>query len=165
MMKTSSEDGTRNPLLRTPGRDLRRHAVKITAATVILLVVLLLVVSKLGGGGSARQHNSPAATVTASTATTATADETVAATDTGEQDGATRTLSVHCETDCTLVLTATGDTDVQLTVSGPLSQVRPLVTDTTTATIRVTGSGTITATATAAGEVDLSVADESGGLP
>ena len=73
----------------------------------------------------------------------------------------TRTLTRQCETECTLVFTATGGADVQLTINhiGHLADSHPLGADGTSSRVQVTGTGTFQASATATGWVDLTAAE------
>ena len=138
-----------NPLLRTPARELRRHALPLVAVA-LALAVALAVVTRIVPGAVGR--DAPAVVVTAtSTATAATATPTTV----------TRTLTRQCETECTLVFTATGGADVQLTINhiGHLADSHPLGADGTGSRVQVTGTGTFQASATATGWVDLTAAE------
>ena len=171
-----------NPLLRTPARELRRHALPLVAVA-LALAVALAVVTRIVPGAVGR--DAPAAVVTAtSTATAAsgpaaTATPTIAATPvaavtatstataasgpaaTATPTTVTRTLTRQCETECTLVFTATGGADVQLTINhiGHLADSHPLGADGTGSRVQVTGTGTFQASATATGWVDLTAAE------
>lgn len=166
-----------NPLLRTPTRELRRHALPLVAAT-LALTIALAVVTRIVPGAVGR--DAPAVVVTAtSTATAATATPTIAATPvaavtatstataasgpaaTATPTTVTRTLTRQCETECTLVFTATGGADVQLTINhiGHLADSHPLGADGTGSRVQVTGTGTFQASATATGWVDLTAAE------
>ncbi|ARD42531.1 hypothetical protein [Actinomyces gaoshouyii] len=151
-----------NPLLRTPGREARRHAPAILGAVVaaIALMVVLIVASRVGG---ARTPSPDEPTVTTATpADVVVTDQTASPTvDASGSAAASRSLSVQCKSECTLVLTAAGDADVELTVDGPLTHARLLATDPTSTRMQVVGTGTIQVTASAARQVDLTVADES----
>ena len=172
-----------NPLLRTPARELRRHALPLGAIAFALAVALAVVTRIVPGGVDGRTV--PGAVVTAtSTATTApgpatTATPTIAATPgavvtatstattapgpatTATPTTVTRTLTRQCETECTLVFTATGGADVQLTINhvGHLADSHPLGADGTGSRVQVTGTGTFQASATATGWVDLTAAE------
>lgn len=166
-----------NPLLRTPTRELRRHALPLVAAA-LALTIALAVVTRIVPGAVGR--DAPAVVVTAtSTATAATATPTIAATPvaavtatstataasgptaTATPTTVTRTLTRQCETECTLVFTATGGADVQLTINhiGHLADSHPLGADGTSSRVQVTGTGTFQASATATGWVDLTAAE------
>ncbi len=171
-----------NPLLRTPARELRRHALPLVAVA-LALAVALAVVTRIFPGAVGR--DAPAVVVTAtSTATAAsgpaaTATPTIAATPavvvtatstataasgpaaTATPTTVTRTLTRQCETECTLVFTATGGADVQLTINhiGHLADSHPLGADGTGSRVQVTGTGTFQASATATGWVDLTAAE------
>ena len=171
-----------NPLLRTPTRELRRHALPL-GAIAFALAVALAVVTRIVPGAVGR--DAPAVVVTAtSTATAAsgpaaTATPTIAATPvaavtatstataasgpaaTATPTTVTRTLTRQCETECTLVFTATGGADVQLTINhiGHLADSHPLGADGTGSKVQVTGTGTFQASATATGWVDLTAAE------
>lgn len=166
-----------NPLLRTPTRELRRHALPL-GAIALALTIALAVVTRIVPGAVGR--DAPAVVVTAtSTATAATATPTIAATPvaavtatstataasgptaTATPTTVTRTLTRQCETECTLVFTATGGADVQLTINhiGHLADSHPLGADGTSSRVQVTGTGTFQASATATGWVDLTAAE------
>lgn len=166
-----------NPLLRTPTRELRRHALPL-GAIAFALTIALAVVTRIVPGAVGR--DAPAVVVTAtSTATAATATPTIAATPvaavtatstataasgptaTATPTTVTRTLTRQCETECTLVFTATGGADVQLTINhiGHLADSHPLGADGTSSRVQVTGTGTFQASATATGWVDLTAAE------
>ena len=166
-----------NPLLRTPTRELRRHALPL-GAIAFALAVALAVVTRIVPGAVGR--DAPVVVVTAtSTATAATATPTIAATPvaavtatstataasgpaaTATPTTVTRTLTRQCETECTLVFTATGGADVQLTINhvGHLADSHPLGADGTGSKVQVTGTGTFQASATATGWVDLTAAE------
>ena len=166
-----------NPLLRTPARELRRHALPLVAAA-LALTNALAVVTRIVPGAVGR--DAPAVVVTAtSTATAATATPTIAATPvaavtatstttaapdptaTATPTTVTRTLTRQCETECTLVFTATGGANVQLTINhiGHLADSHPLGADGTGSKVQVTGTGTFQASATATGWVDLTAAE------
>lgn len=166
-----------NPLLRTPTRELRRHALPLVAAA-LALTIALAVVTRIVPGAVGR--DAPAVVVTAtSTATAATATPTIAATPvaavtatsttttapdptaTATPTTVTRTLTRQCETECTLVFTATGGANVQLTINhiGHLADSHPLGADGTSSRVQVTGTGTFQASATATGWVDLTAAE------
>lgn len=166
-----------NPLLRTPARELRRHALPLVAAA-LALTIALAVVTRIVPGAVGR--DAPVVVVTAtSTATAATATPTIAATPvaavtatstataasgpaaTATPTTVTRTLTRQCETECTLVFTATGGADVQLTINhiGHLADSHPLGADGTGSRVQVTGTGTFQASATATDWVDLTAAE------
>lgn len=166
-----------NPLLRTPARELRRHALPLVAAA-LALTIALAVVTRIVPGAVGR--DAPVVVVTAtSTATAATATPTIAATPvaavtatstataasgptaTATPTTVTRTLTRQCETECTLVFTATGGADVQLTINhiGHLADSHPLGADGTGSRVQVTGTGTFQASATATDWVDLTATE------
>lgn len=150
-----------NPLLRTPGRELRRHAVEVGAAALALVAVVGATAGSCGGAHPA----SPATTEATDTAETSV--ETTATSEPGPvaPTTVTRTQSVQCDKGCTLTVTATGQSDVQLTINGSLTDSQPLGADSTSSTVQVTGTGTIQAAATATGWVELSVTDKNGQQP
>ena len=143
-----------NPLLRTPARELRRHALPLVAVA-LALAVALAVVTRIFPGAVGR--DAPAVLVTAPSTATAASGPAATATPTT----VTRTLTRQCETECTLVFTATGGADVQLTINhiGHLADSHPLGADGTGSRVQVTGTGTFQASATATGWVDLTAAE------
>ena len=143
-----------NPLLRTPARELRRHAL-LLVAVALALAVALAVVTRIFPGAVGR--DAPAVVVTATSTATAASGPAATATPTT----VTRTLTRQCETECTLVFTATGGADVQLTINhiGHLADSHPLGADGTGSRVQVTGTGTFQASATATGWVDLTAAE------
>lgn len=143
-----------NPLLRTPTRELRRHALPLVAAA-LALTIALAVVTRIFPGAVGR--DAPAVVVTATSTATAASGPAATATPTT----VTRTLTRQCETECTLVFTATGGADVQLTINhiGHLADSHPLGADGTGSRVQVTGTGTFQASATATGWVDLTAAE------
>lgn len=143
-----------NPLLRTPARELRRHALPLVAVA-LALAVALAVVTRIVPGAVGR--DAPAVVVTATSTATAASGPAATATPTT----VTRTLTRQCETECTLVFTATGGADVQLTINhiGHLADSHPLGADGTGSRVQVTGTGTFQASATATGWVDLTAAE------
>lgn len=143
-----------NPLLRTPARELRRHAL-LLVAVALALAVALAVVTRIVPGAVGR--DAPAVVVTATSTATAASGPAATATPTT----VTRTLTRQCETECTLVFTATGGADVQLTINhiGHLADSHPLGADGTGSRVQVTGTGTFQASATATGWVDLTAAE------
>ena len=143
-----------NPLLRTPARELRRHALPLVAVA-LALAVALAVVTRIVPGAVGR--DAPAVVVTATSTATAASGPAATATPTT----VTRTLTRQCETECTLVFTATGGADVQLTINhiGHLADSHPLGADGTSSRVQVTGTGTFQASATATGWVDLTAAE------
>lgn len=143
-----------NPLLRTPTRELRRHALPLVAAA-LALTIALAVVTRIVPGAVGR--DAPAVVVTATSTATAASGPAATATPTT----VTRTLTRQCETECTLVFTATGGADVQLTINhiGHLADSHPLGADGTGSRVQVTGTGTFQASATATGWVDLTAAE------
>ena len=143
-----------NPLLRTPARELRRHALPLVAVA-LALAVALAVVTRIFPGAVGR--DAPAVVVTATSTATAASGPAATATPTT----VTRTLTRQCETECTLVFTATGGADVQLTINhiGHLADSHPLGADGTGSRVQVTGTGTFQASATATGWVDLTAAE------
>lgn len=143
-----------NPLLRTPARELRRHALPLVAVA-LALAVALAVVTRIVPGVVGR--DAPAVVVTATSTATAASGPAATATPTT----VTRTLTRQCETECTLVFTATGGADVQLTINhiGHLADSHPLGADGTGSRVQVTGTGTFQASATATGWVDLTAAE------
>ena len=143
-----------NPLLRTPTRELRRHALPL-GAIAFALAVALAVVTRIVPGAVGR--DAPVVVVTATSTATTAPDPATTATPTT----VTRTLTRQCETECTLVFTATGGADVQLTINhiGHLADSHPLGADGTGSRVQVTGTGTFQASATATGWVDLTAAE------
>ncbi len=143
-----------NPLLRTPARELRRHALPLVAVA-LALAVALAVVTRIVPGAVGR--DAPAVVVTVTSTATAASGPAATATPTT----VTRTLTRQCETECTLVFTATGGADVQLTINhiGHLADSHPLGADGTGSRVQVTGTGTFQASATATGWVDLTAAE------
>ena len=143
-----------NPLLRTPTRELRRHALPLVAAA-LALTIALAVVTRIVPGAVGR--DAPAVVVTATSTATAASGPAATATPTT----VTRTLTRQCETECTLVFTATGGANVQLTINhiGHLADSHPLGADGTSSRVQVTGTGTFQASATATGWVDLTAAE------
>lgn len=143
-----------NPLLRTPARELRRHALPLVAVALALAVALAVVTCIFPG---AVGRDAPAVVVTATSTATAASGPAATATPTT----VTRTLTRQCETECTLVFTATGGADVQLTINhiGHLADSHPLGADGTGSRVQVTGTGTFQASATATGWVDLTAAE------
>ena len=143
-----------NPLLRTPARELRRHALPLVAAA-LALTIALAVVTRIVPGAVGR--DAPVVVVTATSTATAASGPTATATPTT----VTRTLTRQCETECTLVFTATGGADVQLTINhiGHLADSHPLGADGTGSRVQVTGTGTFQASATATDWVDLTATE------
>ena len=171
-----------NPLLRTPARELRRHALPLVAVALALAVALAVVTRIVPGAvgrdapavvvtatSTATAASGPAATATPTIAATPVAVVTATSTATAASGPAatatpttvTRTLTRQCETECTLVFTATGGADVQLTINhiGHLADSHPLGADGTGSRVQVTGTGTFQASATATGWVDLTAAE------
>ena len=171
-----------NPLLRTPTRELRRHALPLVAAALALTIALAVVTRIVPGAvgrdapavvvtatSTATAASGPAATATPTIAATPVAAVTATSTATAASGPAatatpttvTRTLTRQCETECTLVFTATGGADVQLTINhiGHLADSHPLGADGTGSRVQVTGTGTFQASATATGWVDLTAAE------
>ena len=113
------------------------------------------VVTRIVPGAVGR--DAPAVVVTATSTATAASGPAATATPTT----VTRTLTRQCETECTLVFTATGGADVQLTINhiGHLADSHPLGADGTGSRVQVTGTGTFQASATATGWVDLTAAE------
>ncbi len=171
-----------NPLLRTPARELRRHALPLVAVALALAVALAVVTRIFPGAvgrdapavvvtatSTATAASGPAATATPTIAATPVAAVTATSTATAASGPAatatpttvTRTLTRQCETECTLVFTATGGADVQLTINhiGHLADSHPLGADGTGSRVQVTGTGTFQASATATGWVDLTAAE------
>ena len=171
-----------NPLLRTPARELRRHALPLVAVAFALAVALAVVTRIVPGAvgrdapavvvtatSTATAASGPAATATPTIAATPVAAVTATSTATAASGPAatatpttvTRTLTRQCETECTLVFTATGGADVQLTINhiGHLADSHPLGADGTGSRVQVTGTGTFQASATATGWVDLTAAE------
>ena len=171
-----------NPLLRTPTRELRRHALPLVAVALALAVALAVVTRIVPGAvgrdapavvvtatSTATAASGPAATATPTIAATPVAAVTATSTATAASGPAatatpttvTRTLTRQCETECTLVFTATGGADVQLTINhiGHLADSHPLGADGTGSRVQVTGTGTFQASATATGWVDLTAAE------
>ncbi len=171
-----------NPLLRTPARELRRHALPLVAVALALAVALAVVTRIVPGAvgrdapavvvtatSTATAASGPAATATPTIAATPVAAVTATSTATAASGPAatatpttvTRTLTRQCETECTLVFTATGGADVQLTINhiGHLADSHPLGADGTGSRVQVTGTGTFQASATATGWVDLTAAE------
>ena len=171
-----------NPLLRTPARELRRHALPLVAVALALAVALAVVTRIVPGAvgrdapvvvvtatSTATAASGPAATATPTIAATPVVVVTATSTATAASGPAatatpttvTRTLTRQCETECTLVFTATGGADVQLTINhiGHLADSHPLGADGTGSRVQVTGTGTFQASATATGWVDLTAAE------
>jgi len=140
-----------NPLVRTPVRELRRHAVPIGVGALALVVVLFLGIATAGKRATP-QPEVPSVEPTPSATASASASDTQAPT------SVTRTLTRECPEKCTLVFTATGGADTQLTIShvGDLEDSHPLTPDGASSRIQVTGTGSFQATATASDWVDLS---------
>ena len=145
-----------NPLLRTPLRQARRHAVVLSLASVATLVILVIVANLLGSPARNTATPSSPAPETSSIQSPAQDSADPPSDDQGGQH--TRIIQYQCPTECTLLLTATGEADVQLSLDhqGVLS-ASSLVGDEGTAALQVTGAGTFQATATATGWVDLTV--------
>lgn len=143
-----------NPLLRTPARELRRHALLVGSGVLTLAVAVPLAATAVSGTPDPGPQAMPTVTDTLPVPDPVPATGTPTGTTT-----AVRTVTRQCPAECTLTFTATGGVDVRLAVShvGVLTDSHPLAPDGTASRIQVTGTGTFQATATATDWVDLSV--------
>lgn len=150
-----------NPLLRTPGRVLRRWRAPLLGAVSALAclgaagaVAVGALVSPVADLGT---QDVPAADTVPSQVAADSPDPSPSPSPTPER----RELERACEASCTIVFeaSAAGGLELQVTADGELADYRAVEATSTHAVITVTGTGTFQAVATGTGPLTLDAHD------